>query len=81
MGLQMFGSLSGGGAPVVALLRLTGVIGDRGGMLRRGELSLAGMERTLERAFTLKRLRAIALQINSPGGSPVQSALNRCTSE
>jgi len=67
--------LGDGGAPTVALVRLAGVIGDRGGFLRRGELSLAGMERTLERAFSLPRLRAVALQINSPGGSPVQSAL------
>lgn len=63
------------GAPTVALVRLAGVIGDRGGYLRNGGLSLAGIGRQLERAFTLPRLRAVALMINSPGGSPVQSAL------
>lgn len=63
------------GAPRVAVVRLAGVIGDRGGYMRRGGLSLAGMERTLDRAFTLPRVRAVALMINSPGGSPVQSAL------
>jgi signal peptide peptidase SppA len=57
--------------PVVAVLRLTGVIGMRG---RRG-LSLAGRANAIERAFRLGGLAAVALSINSPGGSPVQSAL------
>src|SRR6266700_3905614 len=57
--------------PVVAVLRLSGVIGLRG---RRG-LSLAGKATAIERAFKLSGLAAIALSINSPGGSPVQSAL------
>src|SRR5712692_5467670 len=57
--------------PVVAVLRLDGVIGLRG---RRG-LSLAGKAGAIERAFRLGGLAAVALSINSPGGSPVQSAL------
>jgi signal peptide peptidase SppA len=57
--------------PVVAVLRLNGVIGMRG---RRG-LSLAGKAGAIERAFGLGGLAAVALSINSPGGSPVQSAL------
>jgi signal peptide peptidase SppA len=57
--------------PVVAVLRLNGVIGLRA---RRG-LSLAGKASAIERAFKLSRLAAVALSINSPGGSPVQSAL------
>ena len=57
--------------PVVAVLRLNGVIGLRG---RRG-LSLAGKAGAIERAFKLSGLAAVALSINSPGGSPVQSAL------
>ncbi|HEX3499879.1 MAG TPA: S49 family peptidase [Stellaceae bacterium] len=57
--------------PVVAVLRLSGVIGMRG---RRG-LSLAGKASAIERAFKLSGLAAVALSINSPGGSPVQSAL------
>ena len=57
--------------PVVAVLRLSGVIGLRG---RRG-LSLAGKASAIERAFRLGGLTAVALSINSPGGSPVQSAL------
>jgi signal peptide peptidase SppA len=57
--------------PVVAVLRLNGVIGMRG---RRG-LSLANRAGAIERAFGLRDLVAVALSINSPGGSPVQSAL------
>src|SRR5260370_30578360 len=57
--------------PVVAVLRLNGVIGLRG---RRG-LSLASKAGAIERAFKLCGLAAVALSINSPGGSPVQSAL------
>ena len=59
--------------PVVGVVRLTGIIGQMGG-LRRG-LTLAGLAGALERAFKLRHLSAVALAINSPGGSPVQSAL------
>lgn len=59
--------------PVVAVVRLCGIIGSLGGM-RRG-LSLAAMSDTLTRAFALKGTEAVALVVNSPGGSPVQSAL------
>ena len=59
--------------PVVGVLRFDGVIG-RLGPLRRG-LTLAGTEGAIERAFRLRRLKAVALAVNSPGGSPVQSAL------
>jgi serine protease SohB len=38
-------------------------------------LSLAGIARTLDRAFAVRRAAAVALAINSPGGSPVQSHL------
>ena len=31
--------------------------------------------RSIERAFSLPKLKAVALQVNSPGGSPVQSSL------
>jgi signal peptide peptidase SppA len=36
-------------------------------------MSLAGVAKTLERAFSTKNAKAVALVINSPGGSPVQS--------
>jgi signal peptide peptidase SppA len=58
--------------PRVAVLRLDGVIGPR---QWRAALSLAGQAATIERAFRLSRLSAVALAVNSPGGSPVQSAL------
>jgi len=59
--------------PVVAVLRLTGVIGQVG-PLRTG-LSLARLAPAIERAFSVPRVKAVALAINSPGGSPVQSSL------
>ncbi len=59
------------GAVVVPVVRLSGVIGAVT-PLRPG-LSLAGIAKTLERAFATKHAKAVALVINSPGGSPVQS--------
>jgi len=55
----------------VAVLRFDGVIGLRG---RRG-LSLRRYAAAIERAFAQRDLRAVVLAINSPGGSPAQSAL------
>ncbi len=57
---------------VVPMVRLHGVIGQ-GSALRPG-LSLAGVEGALDKAFRMKG-PAVALVINSPGGSPVQSSL------
>jgi len=59
------------GIPVVPVVRLSGVIGAVT-PLRPG-MSLAGVARLLERAFASKNAKAVALVINSPGGSPVQS--------
>jgi len=60
-------------APVVSVVRLHGVIGQVG-PFRRG-LTLRAVAGQLERAFQPKHLRAVVLAVNSPGGSPVQSAL------
>ena len=60
--------------PVVAVLRLSGVIGQIGNPIRQG-LTAGDLMRSIERAFSLPKLRAVALQVNSPGGSPVQSSL------
>ena len=57
--------------PAVVVIRLHGAIGQAG-FGRRG-LSLATLEPIIKRAFS-KRVRAVCLLINSPGGSPVQSA-------
>jgi serine protease SohB len=62
-----------GDTPVVPVVRLTGVIGFST-PLRPG-LTLAGIARTLERAFAMRNASAVAVAINSPGGSPVQSHL------
>lgn len=58
------------GAPTVAVIRLQGAItiGSRG-------LSDVALAPVIERAFSRGRPVAVALQINSPGGSPVQSSL------
>ncbi|MDF0579085.1 S49 family peptidase [Bradyrhizobium yuanmingense] len=59
------------GTAVVPVVRLSGVIGAVT-PLRPG-LTLAGVSRVLERAFSYRHAKAVALVINSPGGSPVQS--------
>lgn len=59
--------------PVVPVLRLSGPIG-MATPLRPG-LSLATAADAMERAFSLSKLPTVALVINSPGGSPVQSSL------
>jgi serine protease SohB len=59
--------------PLVSVLRLYGAIGI-GGPLGRS-LDDEGLATTIARAFEHRRLAAVALAINSPGGSPVQSAL------
>jgi len=57
----------------VAVIRLQGVIG--GGSPLRPGLSLQTLNPVIEKAFEMSGLSAVALQVNSPGGSPVQSAL------
>ena len=59
------------GGPAVPVVRLSGVIGAVT-PLRPG-LTLSGVAKMLERAFATKNAKAVALVINSPGGSPVQS--------
>src|SRR3974377_2213557 len=59
-------------APIVAVLRFEGVIMPRP---RRGGVSLAGHAPAIEGAFRASNLVAVAVVVNSPGGSAVQSAL------
>jgi signal peptide peptidase SppA len=61
------------GVPIVPVVRLAGVIGFST-PLKPG-LTLATIARPLERAFKMRQARAVALLINSPGGSAVQSHL------
>jgi signal peptide peptidase SppA len=58
--------------PVVSVLRFEGVIMPR---QRRGGVSLASHAAAIEKAFRASGLVAVAIVVNSPGGSPVQSAL------
>src|ERR1700756_1322849 len=58
--------------PVVSVLRFEGVIMPR---QRRGGLSLPSHAAAIDRAFRASGLVAVAIVVNSPGGSPVQSAL------
>ena len=59
--------------PVVNHVVLSGAIGM--GTPLRPALTLKSVNGLLERAFKPKGLAAVAISINSPGGSPVQSAL------
>ena len=56
---------------VVPVVRLSGTIGAVT-PLRPG-LMLAGLAKTLDRAFATRNAKAVAVVVNSPGGSPVQS--------
>ncbi len=67
-------SLVGASRPLVPVVRLAGPIFAGGGPLRRG-LSLQKVAGPLERAFKTKGAKAVALAVNSPGGSPAQSSL------
>jgi signal peptide peptidase SppA len=60
--------------PVVPVVRLSGVIAT-GGLLGARGLSIESVAPLLARAFGQRGAKAVALVINSPGGSPVQSAL------
>ncbi len=65
--------LFGEPAPVVAVIRLYGVIAP--GQRFRQSINMASVAGLLDEAFAMSRVSAVALLINSPGGSPVQSAM------
>ena len=58
---------------IVAHLKLNGVIGNAG-KFKQG-IDFSGQEKIIKKAFSLKKAVCIAISINSPGGSPVQSHL------
>ena len=62
-----------GDIPVVPVVRINGIIGFST-PLKPG-VTVASIARPLERAFDIRNAKAVALLINSPGGSPVQSHL------
>ena len=59
--------------PVVPVIRFSGPIG-MATPLRPG-LSIAGVAGALDRAFSMSKVPTVAVVVNSPGGSPVQSNL------
>ncbi len=62
------------GSSVIPVVRMNGAIGASGSQFRPA-LSLASVAEPLESAFGIKKAPAVAIVINSPGGSPVQSRL------
>lgn len=61
--------------PVVAVVKLHGVITPTPSPLSRGTININTVEQALVKAFDHEKLSAVALAINSPGGAPTQSAL------
>lgn len=61
--------------PVVAVLPLAGVIAPRAALFGRRPLAIETLGPAIARAFALRRLVAVALVVNSPGGSASQAAL------
>jgi signal peptide peptidase SppA len=57
----------------IAVIKLSGIIGNVG--MGKAGLSIDSLNKYLEKAFSLPKLQAVCLTINSPGGSPVQSEL------
>lgn len=64
--------LTGQGRTTIPVVRLHGVIAAE---QRQGRLNIASVAPLLQRAFAIKAAPAIAIVVNSPGGSPVQSRL------
>ena len=58
---------------IVPHVRLSGVIGSVG-RFRQG-IDFSGQQEIIKKAFSFKKAKAIAISVNSPGGSPVQSHL------
>ncbi|NLE79789.1 MAG: S49 family peptidase [Rhodococcus sp.] len=66
-------SMGGSDAGVVPVVKLEGMIASGGAGFGRQTISIESVEEPLERAFTTSGAKAVALMINSPGGSPTQS--------
>ncbi len=58
---------------IIPHIRLSGVIGNVG-KFKQG-IDFSGQEEIIKKAFSIKKSPAVAISINSPGGSPVQSHL------
>ena len=64
----------GKGKPIVPVLRFEGIIGTGGG-IGKGKINVENLEPNIKKAFSESNPSAVAIIINSPGGSPVQSSL------
>ena len=73
--ISYLASWFGNPRPVVPVIRMNGLIAanSSAGGIKRG-LNLASLATPINNAFTMRNVRAVALLINSPGGSAVQSA-------
>ena len=58
---------------IIPHIRLSGVIGSVG-KFKQG-IDFSGQEEIISKAFSLKKAPCVAITVNSPGGSPVQSHL------
>ena len=58
---------------IIPHLKLSGIIGNAG-KFKQG-IDFSGQEEIIEKAFSVKKAKVVAITINSPGGSPVQSHL------
>ena len=58
---------------IISHIKLSGVIGNVG-KFKQG-IDFSGQEEIIKKAFSIKKSQAVAISINSPGGSPVQSHL------
>ena len=58
---------------IICHIKLNGIIGNVG-KFKQG-IDFSGQEQIIEKAFSLKKAKCVAISINSPGGSPVQSHL------
>ena len=58
---------------IVTHIKLNGIIGSAG-KFKQG-LDFSGQEEIISKAFSTKKATSVAITINSPGGSPVQSHL------
>ena len=61
--------------PIIALIKLSGIISPEGRLGSKSNLNLNDLSDSLTKAFNFKNVKAVALLVNSPGGSPVQSSL------
>ena len=58
---------------IIPHIRLSGIIGSVG-RFKQG-INFAGQQEIIDKAFSFKKALAVAISVNSPGGSPVQSHL------